>query len=308
MAETSFPFDSGTVDENTWSRMARVWGGNGIIGYPGDTVAQVYGDSSGRQVKIRAGQAQVRGHHWRSDAEITKAIAANTSGNPRIDRVVLWLDPAANSITVSVITGTPGATPSPPALTQTDTANFAFPLAQVYVANGASTISAGNVTEERKYIPDRGVPTGVLTPFAGATAPPGYLLADGSAVSRATYAQLFAVIGTSFGAGNGTTTFNLPNLKGRAPVGRDTAQTEFDALGETGGAKTHTLTAAQIPVLALSSALYSKGAAAGGGVSVVSIDPSGGAVALNARANAVGGGGAHNNLQPYIVTHFIIKT
>lgn len=317
MAEHSFPFDTGTVDESTWSRMARVWGGTGIIGYPGDNVAQVYGDSSGMQVKIRAGQAQVRGHHWYSDAEITKVIAANPSGNPRIDRVVLWLDPAANSVTVAVITGTPGATPSPPALTQTDTGNYAFPLAQVYVANGAATISAGNVTEERTYIPDRGVPTGTLAAFAGSAAPAGYLMADGSAVSRATYAQLFAVVGTSFGAGDGSSTFNLPNLKGRAAVGRDVAQVEFDALGETGGAKTHTLTTPEMPNHTHAQNAHEHlfgtetGAAISGSGKQYLINVGGGTSA-NAGATATnqhtGGGQAHNNLQPYLVTNFIVKT
>lgn len=59
-----------------------------------------------------------------------------------------------------------------------------------------------------------GVPTGSYFPFGGATAPNGYLACDGSAVSRATYANLFAVIGTTFGAGDGSTTFNVPNVAG----------------------------------------------------------------------------------------------
>src|SRR5690606_11752046 len=70
---------------------------------------------------------------------------------------------------------------------------------------------------------------------------------DGSAVSRTDYADLFEVIGTSYGVGDGSTTFNLPNLQGRVPVGLDTGQTEFNALGKTGGAKTHTLTIDQMP-------------------------------------------------------------
>lgn len=90
-------------------------------------------------------------------------------------------------------------------------------------------------------------PTGSVTQFAGATIPTGWLLCDGSAVSRSTYSALFALIGTSFGAGDGTTTFNLPDLKGRVPVGRNASDTDFDTLGETGGAKTHTLTEAQLP-------------------------------------------------------------
>ena len=88
-------------------------------------------------------------------------------------------------------------------------------------------------------------PSGAVLSFAGASAPAGYLLCDGSAVSRTTYAALYAALGgasSPYGQGNGSTTFNVPNLKGRAVVGRDAAQTEFDTLGETGGAKTHTHT------------------------------------------------------------------
>jgi microcystin-dependent protein len=91
------------------------------------------------------------------------------------------------------------------------------------------------------------MPTGSLTQFAGSTAPAGWLSCDGANVSRTTYAALFAIIGTTYGAGDGSTTFGLPNMKGRIPVGFDSAQTEFDALGETGGAKTHALTSAEMP-------------------------------------------------------------
>lgn len=90
-------------------------------------------------------------------------------------------------------------------------------------------------------------PTGSINAYAGSVAPSGWLLCDGTAVSRATYADLFALISTTYGAGDGATTFNLPNLKGRVIVGRDAAQTEFDALAETGGAKTHTLAESEIP-------------------------------------------------------------
>ena len=72
------------------------------------------------------------------------------------------------------------------------------------------------------------------------TPPTGYLLCDGAAISRATYAALFAVIGTIYGVGDGSTTFNLPNLKHRMPVGLDSAEAGCDTLGETGGAFAHT--------------------------------------------------------------------
>lgn len=87
---------------------------------------------------------------------------------------------------------------------------------------------------------------GIISQFAGATAPPGYLLCDGAAVSRSTYSSLFTTIGIAYGAGNGTTTFNLPNLQNRIPVGKG-PDTEFDVLGETGGAKTISLANTNIP-------------------------------------------------------------
>lgn len=91
------------------------------------------------------------------------------------------------------------------------------------------------------------VPAGTIIQSARSTAPTGYLTCDGSAISRTTYSSLFSAIGTAYGAGDGSTTFNIPNLKGRVPVGYDPSQTEFDALGETGGEKSVTLTANQIP-------------------------------------------------------------
>lgn len=80
-------------------------------------------------------------------------------------------------------------------------------------------------------------------PFAGTVAPENYLFCDGSAVSRTTYATLFGVIGTTFGAGDGSTTFNLPDLSGRVPLGVSQAH----ALGSTGGSETVTLTESELP-------------------------------------------------------------
>lgn len=91
-----------------------------------------------------------------------------------------------------------------------------------------------------------GVPIGSVFPFAGTTAPEKYLICDGSEVSRSDYANLFSVIGTSFGLGDGSTTFNIPNLSGKIPVGLDTTDDDFNALGKTGGSKTHTQTAEEV--------------------------------------------------------------
>lgn len=79
--------------------------------------------------------------------------------------------------------------------------------------------------------------------FAGSTAPQGFLLCDGSAVSRDTYATLYAVIGDTYGAGDGSTTFNLPNISGRVVLGTSSTYT----LASTGGEESHVLTSTEIP-------------------------------------------------------------
>jgi len=77
------------------------------------------------------------------------------------------------------------------------------------------------------------VPVGTIIDFAGASTPEGYLECDGRAVGRSAYAALFAAIGTLWGAGNGSTTFNVPDLRGRCAIGAGT--------GDAGGATAHAL-------------------------------------------------------------------
>ena len=155
-----------------------------------------------------------------------------------------------------------------------------------------------------------GSPAGTITQYAGATAPSSWLLCQGQAISRATYANLFAVTGTAYGAGDGSTTFNVPNLSGRVPVGLQTSDTDFNTLGKTGGEKTHTLTLSQIP--AHQHSLDQDGGNVGFAEGSTNLRYSVGYT--NTRASAsiatgdAGGGNAHNNLQPYLVLNYIIKT
>ena len=86
--------------------------------------------------------------------------------------------------------------------------------------DGVASLDAGGKVPSGQ-IPDGIIPAGSMLPYGGATAPPGWLLCDGSAVSRTTYAALFAAISTAFGAGDGSTTFNLPDARGRVLVGKD---------------------------------------------------------------------------------------
>jgi microcystin-dependent protein len=151
------------------------------------------------------------------------------------------------------------------------------------------------------------IPAGIIEMFGGSSAPTGYLLCDGSAVSRTTYSALFTAIGTTYGAGDGSTTFNLPNLKGKVPVGYNSSDTSFDTLGETGGEKTHTLTIAEMP--SHGHRLYYQYMNTGEGATRYGIAYS--AIAdsnTDGWLGTTGGSGAHNNLQPYIVLNYIIKT
>jgi len=127
-------------------------------------------------------------------------------------------------------------------------------------------------------------------------APSGFLLEDGSAVSRTTYAELFAVIGTTFGTGNGSTTFNLPDSRGRVTVNKST-DTEFDTLGEKYGEKAHTLTQGESPYQ------RSGGLVAGYGLSNTAAFQDRVAVdRLSGSATS-----PHNVIQPSIVVLRVIK-
>jgi len=97
-----------------------------------------------------------------------------------------------------------------------------------------ATSHDGALAADTPIVQADAVPTGTVVPFIGSVPPPGWLLADGSEVSRTQYAQLFAVAQTTYGGGNGTTTFNLPDLRGRviAGVGIDS---EVNALGKSDG-------------------------------------------------------------------------
>lgn len=176
-------------------------------------------------------------------------------------------------------------------------------------------LSCGNA----QNVPVPVMPSGALVPFAGAAAPAGWLLCSGGAVSRTQYAQLFAVIGTTYGSGDGKTTFNLPDLRGRVPVG---VNGSADPLGKREGEKTHTLTAGETPSVKGTITSRTMGEAnlldgagcfryerAAGAKWVTSISPG---VTADRNTDLLmfdngGKGIAHNNMQPSLYLNYIIK-
>ena len=167
-----------------------------------------------------------------------------------------------------------------------------------------------NNMNEIKNAVNTNTPVGSISLFAGTTAPTGWLICDGSAVSRTTYADLFNVIGTTYGTGDGSTTFNIPNLKGRVPVGLDTSDTSFDTIGETGGEKTHTLTVNEMPTHAHTYYIYGDVNPTQHSVAVDNFKYSGWGTSYHDsyfESSTAGSSQAHNNLQPYIVMNYIIS-
>lgn len=156
---------------------------------------------------------------------------------------------------------------------------------------------------------------GSITIWPTTSAPTGFLLCDGSSLLRSSYAALFAIIGTTFGAVDGTH-FTLPNLKGKVVVGYNASETEFDTMGETGGEKTHVLTTAEMAshTHSIQNRLTngSGGAQTGGTQPGFSnFDNAGLFSAWNTsihQVTSVGSDTAHNNLQPYISLNYIIQT
>jgi microcystin-dependent protein len=186
-----------------------------------------------------------------------------------------------------------------------------------------------------------GVPLGGLIPYLGAAAPnSAFVLPFGQAISRTTYATLFGLIGTTFGAGDGSTTFNVVDLRGRVPGGKDdmggaaagrigSVATDGgtivgSALGSSGGSAAHALTTGEMPAhahgvsdpghahnLQFDTAVTQAG---GGGlfgfVNNVGVGPNTGSTAAAGTGISIGnagGGAAHALLQPTIIVNYILR-
>ncbi len=170
------------------------------------------------------------------------------------------------------------------------------------VVAGTGIQVSGTSTVTVSVAPVALMPVGATIAYVATSAPTGWLLCDGQAVSRTTYSALFAVIGTAYGAGDGSTTFNTPHMMGRIAMGVHPSGTGEvpTTLGARTGEATHTLTTAEMPAHTHG---YDISAAAGG---TIPASGGNGSSAAGGSSGSTGGGGAHNTIPPVMGLNFII--
>jgi microcystin-dependent protein len=198
----------------------------------------------------------------------------------------------------------------------------------VLLGNGTSAVqevapgSSGNIltSDGTTWVSSGAAPavlTGSLLMWATGVAPSGYLLCDGTAVSRSTYAALYAVVGDTFGAGDGSTTFNLPDYRDRMPVGAGTTYSAADTGGSADAivvSHTHTATSSVTDPGHAHSLPYNR--AGGSSNGTVNSDNGGSqntgtattGITVSTSLSTEGSSGTNANLPPYLGIYFIIKT
>lgn len=185
------------------------------------------------------------------------------------------------------------------------------------ISNTGTLTNTGNVTITGTIsvngIENAHVPAGVIMAWTTDTAPTGWLLCYGQEVSRTTYSDLFAVIGTVYGAGDASTTFNVPDLRGRFILGQDdmggssanrVTDTDADTLGNADGTETKTLTTTELP--AHSHNIATKSVNSFGTTYIGNTENAQGNDATIATTSS-GSGSAYSQMNPFMTLNFIIK-
>jgi len=264
------------------------------------------------KVSIDATTLKIDGTEVTSTAAELNLLDGSTSGSVVNGKAVIYSGAGDVAATTLTLGGT--------AITATGT--------ELNYVDGVTS----NIQTQLDTISGTTLPAGSLLPYAGSSAPSGFVLCYGQELNRTTYATLFGVIGTTYGTGDGSTTFNVPDLRGRAVAGQDdmggssadrlTGQSggvDGDTLGATGGAETHTLSGAESGTSAhshtLTGGIYSSDLASGGPTAVSlsnnATSPSYRETVDNfavSTSSAAAASSAHNNVQPTIILNYIIKT
>lgn len=309
----------------TYNRALEIARGDSIYGTAkladGAVTTPKLADSGVTTVKI--GAAQVTEPKLADSSVSTRTIEASAVSSAKIlDTAVITAKLADDAVTQAKVADNAIGTLQLENLAVTNGKVADATLTGAKLANG--TITLANLASALVNLL---VPVGSILATAQGGAPSGYLLCDGAAVSRTgATLDLFNAIGTAYGVGNGSTTFNLPDLRGRVLVGVDGAAGRLasnDARGNAGGTETHTLTSSQMPVhshtvndpghshpIRLDSAIDANpGLRWGSGIgNFIGSD----GVYIGHKQTGItlgnsGSGTAHNNMQPYQIGNWIIR-
>jgi len=315
-ANTSYIFINGTGNTITFTQ-----GSGGNVSLQNGKAAQFYFDGAG------SGAEAVRG------LDNLEIATLECTGNAAVDGTLTVTGATTLSTVLGIASGGTGLT--------------SFTAGDLMYATGSTTIAKLGIGSAGQFLKTNAgatapawstetdlCPVGSIIMYGAAAAPTNWLLCDGTAVNRTTYADLFSAIGTTYGSGNGSSTFNVPNLQGVFPIGYDGGSSY--ALAATGGATTDTptlsgtnagttLTSAQIPAHAHGGVTtgWPSGSWTGGtGATQTAIDASGLSVvsgSVNLSLDNTGGGSSHTHtwtgtssavdtIPPYLVVNYIIKT
>jgi len=315
-ANTSYIFINGTGNTITFTQ-----GSGGNVSLQNGKAAQFYFDGAG------SGAEAVRG------LDNLEIATLECTGNAAVDGTLTVTGATTLSTVLGIASGGTGLA--------------SFTAGDVMYATGSTTLAKLGIGSAGQFLktntgataPEWSTetdlcPVGSIIMYGAAAAPTNWILCDGSAVSRTTYADLFSAISTTYGTGDGSSTFNVPNLQGVFPAGYD-GGSSYD-MADTGGAATDTptlsgtnagttLTSAQIPAHAHGGVTtgWPSGSWTGGtGAVQTAIDASGLSVAsgaVNLSLDNTGGGSSHTHtwtgtssavdtIPPYLVVNYIIKT